>query len=155
MQSRIAGLFGAPPSNKPAPPFFTIGPPGHTTQLHVSGLSGLAVAVGFPLFEELVFRLFLFTFLAWVTAKLLRTSSCVPSSALWVVNFIQAYCFGLFHVPNGSLIWWEPWYLQALAAPQCWLGLLTGYLYWRHGLESAVLAHLSADLMLVVAITLL
>ena len=153
LANQLPHLLGPAPRGVKAPELLTFGPPGQQRQLHLAGPVGFAVALGFPLFEEIFFRLFLFTLIAWLFSRIFRSPEGKPSSTVfWMANITQALAFGLFHLPNGSTVWWEPWFMQVLAAPQCWLGLIAGYLFWHYGLEASVLAHLTADLLLVIGI---
>ncbi|MGD0673259.1 MAG: hypothetical protein ABSB13_14365 [Candidatus Binatus sp.] len=66
--------------------------------------------------------------------------------AFWAANLIQAYIFGAVHAlvrGRGSSI------LTVLAAPPTWGGVVLGFLYWRFGIEAAVLTHLFGNLVVI------
>lgn len=101
----------------------------------------LAISVGFPIIEELHFRLLILTVLAWLAAKVTR-----GSAVWWTAIVIQAIAFGAMHAFSGeSPLWWEPRLVQALLDPRIVAGLVIGYAYWRWGLESSFIAHASTN----------
>jgi membrane protease YdiL (CAAX protease family) len=101
----------------------------------------VAVGVGFPIIEELHFRLLLLTALAWLAAKLTR-----GSAAWWTAIVIQALAFGAMHALSGeSPLWWEPPAVQVMLDPRIVAGAVLGYAYWRWGLESSLIAHASTN----------
>ena len=63
--------------------------------------------------------------------------------AFWAGNLIQAYIFGAVHALERGR---ETNALQVLAAPPTWAGAVYGFLYWRFGIEAAVLTHVLSNL---------
>lgn len=97
----------------------------------------LAVGVGFPIIEELHFRLLIVTALAWLCAKLVR-----GPAVWWTAIGVQALMFGAMHALSGeSPLWWEPRAMQVMLDPRIVAGAVLGYAYWRWGLESSLIAH--------------
>jgi membrane protease YdiL (CAAX protease family) len=102
--------------------------------------------------EEVLCRLFLVTFFVWAGVRLLRRAS--PSTTIYVTAIVlAALLFGAGHLPqlaavSGGLHAGAAIEVVALNA-LC--GLVFGWLFWRRGLEHAMLAHFSADLVLHVA----
>jgi membrane protease YdiL (CAAX protease family) len=100
--------------------------------------------------EELVMRLFLLTLIAWLLGKWWKTSDGTPTpGAFWIAIILVALLFGLGHLPATSamtpitqLLVVRALVLNGIA------GIAFGYLYWRRGLESAMLAHMSAHLVM-------
>jgi membrane protease YdiL (CAAX protease family) len=98
--------------------------------------------------EEVLFRLVLLSLLAWLLGKRWQRLDGLPSAgARWLAILIAAAAFALAHGPTTPL--------TALAhTPRLVTdgitGALFGYLYWERGLEAAIVAHFSADLMLLV-----
>jgi membrane protease YdiL (CAAX protease family) len=100
--------------------------------------------------EEIELRLFAMSFFAWLGAFVFRKAGGTPTSTvLWSANVIAAVLFGIGHLPLISamapltgIIVLRTIVLNGL------LGIAFGYLYWKRGLESAMLAHFSADLLL-------
>jgi membrane protease YdiL (CAAX protease family) len=98
--------------------------------------------------EELVMRLFLFSLIAWIFGRVSRKSDGTPSvGAFGLANLTVAVLFALGHLPATHAL--GP--LTPLVVARCFLlngaaSLVFGYLFWRHGLESAMVAHASAHI---------
>jgi len=107
-----------------------------------------AIGVGFPIIEEIHFRLFLMTVLLWLAVKLLRApAGGLGAGAWWTVIVLQGLMFGAIHAATGEgTLWWEPRTVQMLLEPRAVAGVVLGYVYWRWGLEVSILAHIFADL---------
>ncbi len=101
--------------------------------------------------EELYMRLFLFSLLAWLFAKIVHTPEGLPTSAvLWVVNFIVAVLFGLGHLPvTAVFVPLTPLIISRALLLNGLCSLAYGYLYWRYGLEAAMLAHFTSNIVLI------
>jgi membrane protease YdiL (CAAX protease family) len=94
--------------------------------------------------EEVLLRLFLMSLLVWVFTKIKK-----GNWIYWVSIFIASLLFGAGHLPTAAMIWKltgvviaRTFVLNGLA------GLVFGWLYWKYGLESAMVAHFSADIVL-------
>jgi membrane protease YdiL (CAAX protease family) len=100
--------------------------------------------------EELFLRLFLMSLLAWLLGLVWRESSGRPTTgAFWTANLVAAILFGLGHLPATAAL--VP--LTAIVVIRAVLlnglaGVVFGHLYWTRGLEAAMLAHFSADIVL-------
>ena len=107
-----------------------------------------AIGVGFPIIEEIHFRLFLMTAIVWLITKLLRApAGKLSASGWWMAIVIQGLMFGAIHAATGEgTLWWEPRAVQMLLEPRAVAGIVLGYVYWRWGLETSILAHVMADL---------
>lgn len=107
-----------------------------------------AIGVGFPIIEEIHFRLFLMTVIVWLIAKLLRApAGGLSAKGWWTAIVIQGVLFGAIHAATGEgTLWWEPRAVQMLFEPRMVAGIVLGYVYWRWGLETSILAHVMADL---------
>ena len=69
--------------------------------------------------------------------------------ALWLATILAAVIFGLGHLPaTAALVKLTPLLIVRAILLNGVVGVATGYLYWRYGLEAAVLAHFSADIVL-------
>ena len=95
-------------------------------------------------------RLFLVSLVAWLLGRVLKTSEGMPTSgAFWAAIILVAILFGLGHLPITAAI--TP-LTQVLVVRALVLngvaGIAFGYLYWRHGLEAAMLGHMSAHLVM-------
>jgi hypothetical protein len=106
--------------------------------------------------EEILLRLFVMSLLAWLGSLINKTSDTKPTNTIfWIANILAAVLFGLGHLPAASLI--LP--LTTLVVVRIVLlnalgGIVFGWLYQRHGLESAMIAHFSADIVLHVLLVL-
>jgi hypothetical protein len=100
--------------------------------------------------EEIVMRLFLMSLVAWIAGKVWKTASGLPSAgAFWLANILVAVAFGAGHLPLAAqLTPLTPLLVTAVISLNAVAALGFGYLYWKRGLESAMLAHFSADIVL-------
>jgi len=104
--------------------------------------------------EEIFMRLFGFSVLTWLLSRVWHTPAGLPTdAALWTANVITAVLFGLGHLPAtkdlvGSIP--PPMLIRALLLNTP-VGLICGWLFWTYGIEAAVLAHFSADIVYHVA----
>ncbi len=100
--------------------------------------------------EEILLRLLVLSFLAFLGKFISHTAEGRPTLVvLWTANVLAAILFGLGHLPATALI--IP--ITALVVVRAvvlngLVGLGTGYLYFTRGLECAILAHFTADLIL-------
>lgn len=119
---------------------------------------GLLAAFSAGVTEEVIFRLFGLSLLAWIGGFISRDSEGRPSMiVLWIANILIAVSFGLAHLPATAAVGLP---LNALIISRAILlngigGVTFGWLYWTFGLESAMLAHFSADIVLHVILVLL
>jgi hypothetical protein len=100
--------------------------------------------------EEIIMRLFLMSLVAWVAGKVWKTASGQPSAgAFWLANILVAIAFGAGHLPLAAqLTALTPLLVTVVISLNAVAALGFGYLYWKRGLESAMLAHFSADIVL-------
>lgn len=100
--------------------------------------------------EEILLRLFLLSLLAWLISFAWHTPDGRPAlGALWLANIIAAVIFGLGHLPaTAALVKLSPLLVVRAILLNGVVGIAAGYLFWRYGLEAAIVAHLSADLVL-------
>lgn len=101
------------------------------------------LAVESSILEEVIFRLFALTVIAWLARRLLRRSERVSFTFALVAS---ALLFGLAHLPawlslapaSGPLI-------GAVLILNGLGGLLFGGVYWRWGLAYAICCHFAGD----------
>jgi hypothetical protein len=100
--------------------------------------------------EEILLRLFFLTLLAWLGKFISHTPEGRPTLAvLWTANILAAIIFGLGHLPaTAALIPLTPLVVVRAVVLNGLAGIVFGYLYWTRGLESAMLSHFSADIVL-------
>jgi len=104
--------------------------------------------------EELLLRWGLMTFLVWAAWRLFLKGQDKPKSAHFVVAIlISSVVFGIGHLPITFLLF--PQATAALivfvVAANSLFGLIAGYLYWKKGLESAMIAHMLAHVVMLTA----
>lgn len=110
--------------------------------------SGLA-SFWAPFFEEIVDRLFLLSLGAWLLIKLFRIEAeGGRTAALWAANIATALFFGWYHIGNEELF---ANVVPAVVAVRTVtiilpIGLVFGWLYFRRGLEAAILSHFVIDI---------
>ncbi len=102
--------------------------------------------------EELLYRLFLATFVAWLAHMAFsRFTRQARTLAQWLGILVAAFLFGLAHVgnlPNAA----HP-VLRAIAVNGV-AGLVLGWFYWWRGLEAAILTHMVAIVVLYIVVPL-
>ena len=100
--------------------------------------------------EEIGMRLFLLTVIVWISWKIRKTQAGLPTSlGVWIAIILISVVFGLGHLPMTAkfqqvtaLVIFRAILLNGIA------GVAFGWLYWKKGLESAMIAHFSTDTVL-------
>jgi membrane protease YdiL (CAAX protease family) len=100
--------------------------------------------------EEVLLRLFVMSLLAFLGKFVSHTAEGRPALAvLWIANVLAAILFGLGHLPaTAALVPLTPLVILRAVVLNGALGIAFGYLYFTRGLESAMLSHFSADIVL-------
>jgi membrane protease YdiL (CAAX protease family) len=100
--------------------------------------------------EEILLRLFLMTLIVWIFFKIKRTSNGKPTTiSIWLAIIISAIIFGLGHLPiTGTITTITPIIVARAIILNGVGGIIFGWLYWKKGLESAMISHFSADIIL-------
>jgi len=100
--------------------------------------------------EEILLRLFVMSLFAWLGGFVSKSQEGKPTSAVfWGANIIAAILFGLGHLPaTAMLIPLTPLVITRAILLNGIGGVIFGWLYWKRGLESAMVAHFSADIVL-------
>jgi len=104
--------------------------------------------------EELLLRWGLMTLLVWAAWRLFQKGHGKPKPAYLILAIlISAVVFGIGHLPVAYLLFQR----LSLALTSFVIvansifGLIAGYLYWKKGLESAVIAHMLTHVVLLTA----
>lgn len=107
--------------------------------------------------EEIMLRLFLMTLLVWVFCKIKKTKEGNPTKlSIWLGIVLAAIIFGAGHLPAlMSITAITPLLIIRTIALNALGGIIFGWLYWKKGLESAMISHFSADIVLHVIVPLL
>jgi hypothetical protein len=104
--------------------------------------------------EELLLRWGLMTLLVWLPWRFLQKGQDIPKLAFIVgANVISSVIFGIGHlpiafvfIPEGNLV------LTAyVIIANSVFGFIAGYLYWKKGLESAMIAHMITHVLILTA----
>ncbi len=106
--------------------------------------------------EEILLRLGMMSILVWLGRFVSKTEDGRPTLAvLWTANILAAVLFGLGHLPaTAALFPITPLVITRAIVLNGLVGIAAGYLYFKHGLEAAILAHFSADIVLHVLLAL-
>jgi membrane protease YdiL (CAAX protease family) len=100
--------------------------------------------------EEILLRLFLMTLIVWIIFKIKKTADGKPTDiGIWFAIIISAVIFGLGHLPiTGTITSITPLVVIRAVLLNGIGGIIFGWLYWKKGLESAMIGHFSADIVL-------
>ena len=113
--------------------------------------SGLLATLYGAITEETLVRYGLMSLAAWLLRRISRSPA-----AYWAAILAAAVLFGLGHLPaTAQILPLTPVVIARAVALNGLVGVAAGWLYWRFGLESAMLAHGAADLVLHVVLPLL
>ncbi|MCR8657657.1 CPBP family intramembrane glutamic endopeptidase [Paenibacillus endoradicis] len=100
--------------------------------------------------EEILLRLFVMSLIVWVFTRVGGKRSPIPSIYYVLAIVLAAILFGLAHLPATMSLFGELTPLLVIRAilSNGLLGVWFGYLYWKKGLEYAIVAHMFADIFL-------
>jgi membrane protease YdiL (CAAX protease family) len=106
--------------------------------------------------EEIQLRLLVMSFFAWLGRFISKTPEGKPTNLVfWIANILAAVLFGLGHLPTmASLVPLTALVIVRTVVLNGLLGILFGWLYWKRGLEAAMISHFSADIVLHVLLAL-
>jgi membrane protease YdiL (CAAX protease family) len=94
--------------------------------------------------EELLLRWGLMTTLVWLAWRFLQgRSGAVRPVLVWLAILVSALVFGVGHLPLAAVLvgTLDGHIVSFVIGANTAFGLLFGFLYWRYGLESAMIAH--------------
>ena len=117
---------------------------------HTPPLYGFLAAISAGILEEIEFRLFGLSLLAWLPGLLFHDPDGRPKPIVfWTANLLFALGFGAAHLPAQTAVGLplNPLVVTAALVLNGIGGLIFGWLFWSFGLESAILAHFFADVM--------
>lgn len=99
--------------------------------------------------EEVLLRLFLFTFIYFIFRKFGKSANDNRLLLLWIVNIIVSIIFGLGHLPEAlKLTTPSSFEIFRILLLNGISGIVFGWLYWSRGLWTAMVAHFVTDLMI-------
>jgi len=100
--------------------------------------------------EEVMLRLFFMSLLVWITFLIKKNKDGNPTSfGVWLAIILASVIFGIGHLPATAQLTEITGVVVARAIVLNGIaGIAFGWLYWKKGLESAIIAHFSADIVL-------
>ena len=131
-------------------PFNNIIPEFQNIEVTPSPWKGFLASFYGGIAEEVLLRLFLMSFFVWLTYIIKKNKEGNPTAVgVWISIILAAVVFGIGHLPataqivslNGIVI------ARAIVLNGI-CGVIFGWLYWKKGLESAMIAHFSTDIVL-------
>lgn len=105
--------------------------------------------------EELLVRWGLITLVVWLAWRLLQKGKGKPQVIILVIAIIlSSVVFGLGHLPLASALGvdFTVAIVSYVVVANSVFGLIAGYLYWRKGLEAAIIAHMLTHVIIITAI---
>ncbi len=100
--------------------------------------------------EEIFMRWGLMTLLVWSGWRFLQKSSGQPSTGVvWTAIVVSAVIFGAGHLPATRILLGHltSTSIASMIAGASVFGVVVGCLYWRYGLESAMICHAVSHLL--------
>lgn len=101
------------------------------------------VLVAGPITEEVVFRLFVMSVMAWVVYRVRKRAGLAFAIALIGSAAIFAFPHLERPLPDDSML--AGYYLAALMTKYTLLGVPLGWVFWRWGLPYAIICHSAAN----------
>lgn len=116
-------------------------------------LSGMLAAFGAGVNEEIWFRLGILTGLVGLGRWLLKQTH-TTAGLFWIANIVSALLFGAAHLPQFALMadGLSSTVIGVVLFQNGVVGLIFGWLYWQRGLLVAILAHITADIVIHVVV---
>ena len=99
--------------------------------------------------EELLLRWGLMSLFVWIAWRIGGSAQPVPVWALWSGIIASSLLFAVGHLPVLYFLLPGPpeWFVGMALAANFIPGILFGWLFWRRGLEAAMIAHAFAHLL--------
>jgi hypothetical protein len=104
--------------------------------------------------EELLLRWGFMSLLVWGAWRIFQKGQEAPKPRLFIgAILISSVIFGIGHLPVAFMLVPEPTLalISFVIVGNSTFGLIAGYLYWKKGLESAMIAHMMAHLVMFTA----
>ena len=107
---------------------------------------GALISASAAIGEEVWFRLGLMTILVWFASKIFNQESPGPT-IIWSALILVSLLFGMAHFPHlASYDSATPTGIFGTLFGNVIVSIFYGWLYWKRGLLSAIIAHFSVDL---------
>jgi len=100
--------------------------------------------------EEVLLRLFLLSLIVWIIFKIKKGKDGKTTNfGVWIAIILSSIIFGLGHLPaTAQIVELNTIVIMRAIILNGIGGVVFGWLYWKKGLESAIMAHFSADIVL-------
>ncbi len=100
--------------------------------------------------EEILTRLFLVSGIAWIISRVWRNPGGSPAvGAFWIAIILAAVLFGLGHLPaTRTVVPLTRMLILRAVILNGVAGIAFGWLFWQYGLETAMVGHFCADILL-------
>ena len=100
--------------------------------------------------EEIMLRLFLMSIVIFLIRFITKNKEKeIKPIVAWIAIIFTALIFGLGHLPiTSSITAISPFIVARALVLNGVAGIVFGWLYWKKGLESAMISHFSADIVL-------
>jgi len=105
--------------------------------------------------EELLLRWGVMTLLVWLAWRLLQKGQGKPRRVWFLIAIIiSSIVFGVGHLPlvHALAVDFTVAIVGYIVVANSLFGFIAGYLYWKRGLEAAIIAHMLAHVVIVTAI---
>ena len=118
--------------------------------VHVPVWAALLASFYGGIAEEVLMRLFAMTLLVWLIFLFKKTKEGLPTNwSVWIAIVLASILFGIGHLPLTSALTEITTMIIIRAIVLNGIGgVIFGWLYWKKGLVSAIIAHFSADIVL-------
>lgn len=102
------------------------------------------------IYEELLLRLFVLSGLIWLIGRVIPfTAGQIPAIVFWAANITAALLFGLGHLPaTARMTKLTPLLVTRALLLNGIAGIFFGVLFLRYGLETAMVSHFFADIVI-------
>lgn len=104
--------------------------------------------------EELLLRWGFMTLIVWLVWRIFQKRQATPTNSSFIAAILfSALVFALGHLPVALIVFPEtiPAVVSFVILANSAFGLVAGYLFWKRGLESAIIAHMFGHVVLVSA----
>ena len=104
--------------------------------------------------EELLMRWGLMTLLVCVAWRVLQREATEPTTMCFVLAIlVSSFVFGVGHLPAALMLLPEitAAVIFFVIVANSAFGIVAGYLYWKYGLEAAIIAHVFGHVLLAIA----
>ncbi len=104
--------------------------------------------------EEVILRFFLVTLFVWISWKIKKTSEGLPTNTgIWLSILLVSVIYGIVYLSGiSSSIDSSLMLAIGIIILNLMAGSIFGWLYWKKGLEAAILANLTATLTFLVVL---